>query len=63
MGGRTRTVVTTASAFALLVLLWELVKLVVPDDGVVVGGVRILPRTDDASMPHVWTVIAKLGQP
>ena len=63
MGGRTRTVVTTASAFALLVLLWELVKLVVPDDGVVVGGVRILPRTDDASMPHVWTVLAKLGQP
>ena len=35
----------------------------VPDDGVVVGGVRILPRTDDASMPHVWTVLAKLGQP
>jgi NitT/TauT family transport system permease protein len=63
MGGRTRSVVTTVSAFALLVLLWELVKLVVPDDGVVVGGVRILPRTDDASMPHVWTVIAKLGQP
>lgn len=63
MGGRTRTAVTTVAAFALLVVLWELVKLVVPDDGVVIGGVRVLPRTDDASMPHVWTVVAKLGQP
>ena len=63
MGGRTRSVVTTASAFALLVLLWELVKLVVPDDGVVVAGVRILPRTDDASMPHVWEVLRRLGRP
>lgn len=63
MGGRTRSVVATVGAFVLLVALWELVKLVVPDDGVVVGGVRILPRTDDASMPHVWTVLAKLAQP
>ena len=36
MGGRTRSVVTTVAAFALLVVLWELVKLVVPDNGVVV---------------------------
>jgi NitT/TauT family transport system permease protein len=63
MAGRTRSVVTTVAAFVLLVALWELVKLVVPDDGVVVGGVRILPRTDDAAMPHVWTVLAKLGSP
>ena len=63
MGGRTRSVVTTVAAFALLVVLWELVKLVVPDNGVVIGGVRVLPRTDDASMPHVWTVLARMGQP
>lgn len=63
MAGRTRTAVTTVVAFALLVGLWELVKAVVPDDGVVVAGVRVLPRTDDATMPHVWTVLARLGSP
>ncbi len=63
MGGRTRSVVTTVAAFVLLVALWELVKLVVPDNGVVIGGVRVLPRTDDAAMPHVWTVLARMGQP
>lgn len=63
MAGRTRSVVRTVAAFVLLVVLWELVKLVVPGDGVVLGGVRVLPRTDDASMPHVTTVLARLGSP
>ncbi|MGE0295146.1 ABC transporter permease [Pseudonocardia sp.] len=51
------------AAFALLVAAWELTKLVLPDGGVTVGGVRVLPRTDDAAMPHVWTVLAQLFQP
>jgi NitT/TauT family transport system permease protein len=63
MGSRVRTVLTTAAAFVLLVLAWELAKLVLPAAGVTVGGVRLLPRTDDAAMPHVWTVLAKLGAP
>jgi NitT/TauT family transport system permease protein len=67
MAGRSRTPLTAAvpvvAAFALLVALWELVKLVVPDDGVVLGGTRVLPRTDDAAMPHVWTVLARLAEP
>jgi NitT/TauT family transport system permease protein len=63
MAGRSRAPLTAAAAFVLLVVLWELVKLVVPDDGVVLGGTRVLPRTDDAAMPHVWTVLARLAEP
>lgn len=60
---RYRTVVSSVVAIVALVVAWELVKLVVPDAGVTVGGTRILPRTDDAAMPHVWTVVAALGKP
>jgi NitT/TauT family transport system permease protein len=63
MAGRTRSAVAGVAAFLLLVALWELVKVVVPDDGVVVGGIRVLPRTDDAAMPHVWTVLGRLARP
>jgi NitT/TauT family transport system permease protein len=29
----------------------------------VLFGVRILPRADDLSMPHLWTVLQRLGRP
>jgi NitT/TauT family transport system permease protein len=54
---------TAVAAFVLLVVVWELVKLVVPDDGVTVGSVRVLPRTTDAAMPHVWTIVGTLFEP
>jgi NitT/TauT family transport system permease protein len=64
--GRSRT----ASAWAwgaigivLLVLAWEGYKLVAPADGVVVGGVRILPRNTDLAMPHVWDMFGRLLEP
>jgi NitT/TauT family transport system permease protein len=63
MGGRWRSVLVTAAAFVLLVVLWELAKVVLPADGVTVGDVRVLPRSADSAMPHVWTVLAQLGQP
>jgi NitT/TauT family transport system permease protein len=63
MAGRARTVLTAALAFVLLVAAWELAKLVLPDDGVLLGETRVLPRTDDASMPHVWTVLGRLAEP
>jgi NitT/TauT family transport system permease protein len=63
MVGRARAVVAAVVAFALLVALWELAKLVLPGDGVLVGGTRILPRTDDSAMPHVWTVLGRLFEP
>jgi NitT/TauT family transport system permease protein len=61
--GRARGAAAAVAAFALLVVVWELVKAVVPDDGVSIGGIRVLPRTSDAAMPHVWTVLGRLFDP
>src|SRR5437588_7566679 len=63
MVGRARAVGAAVVAFAVLVALWELAKLVLPADGVVLGDTRILPRTDDSAMPHVWTVLGRLFEP
>lgn len=63
MVSRSRSLLTAVAAFVLLVALWELAKLVLPADGVTVGGTRLLPRTGDATMPHVWTVLERLGTP
>ena len=60
---RLRTAVSAIVAFTLLVVAWELAKAVLPEDGVRIGDTRVLPRTDDAAMPHVWTVLARLGEP
>jgi NitT/TauT family transport system permease protein len=45
------------------VVLWEGYKAVGNPDGTVLFGVRILPRADDLSMPHLWTVFQRLGRP
>jgi NitT/TauT family transport system permease protein len=63
MAGRLRALLTAGAAFGLLVAVWELGKLLLPADGLSVGGARLLPRTGDAFMPHVWTVLARLGSP
>jgi NitT/TauT family transport system permease protein len=48
---------------AAFVLLWEGYKVVGNPDGTVLFGVRVLPRADDLSMPHLWTVLQRLGRP
>jgi len=63
MVGRARAVGAAVVSFVLLVVLWELAKFLLPDEGVLVGDTRVLPRTDDAAMPHVWTVVARLFEP
>jgi NitT/TauT family transport system permease protein len=57
-----RALFATGGLLALL-LLWEGYKLVGNPDGTVLFGTRVLPRADDLSMPHVWTVLSRLGQP
>lgn len=42
---------------------WELYKALGPDDGVVVAGTRVLPRTTDLAMPHTWEMVARLLEP
>jgi NitT/TauT family transport system permease protein len=47
-------------ALILVAAAWEGYKLVGPDGGGVVLGMRILPRANDVGMPHVWTMGQRL---
>ena len=49
-------------ALILLAALWELYKLVIPEDGVRVGDALILPRSDDTSMPHLSEIFGAFGK-
>lgn len=50
-------------ALVLLAAGWELYKLAAPDDGVRVGDGLVLPRSDDASMPHLSEIFGVFGEP
>ncbi|WP_323790991.1 ABC transporter permease [Nocardioides sp.] len=43
--------------------LWEAYKAIAPENGVLVGENRVLPRTTDLAMPHVWDMVQRLGEP
>ena len=60
---RIRRVAMFPLAFALVAGVWELYKLVGPEDGASVLGLRLLPRTGDIAMPHVWDMAKRLGRP
>jgi len=47
----------------LLGILWEAYKAIGPADGVVVADARILPRTSDLAMPHLWEMVARMLEP
>ena len=71
-GGARRRVVAVWGAVGVLALLaiWEIYKFLGPAEGFVIGaiagetgsGVMILPRTNDRAMPHLWDMVARLGQ-
>jgi len=46
-----------------LLALWEAYKALGPADGVVIADQRVLPRTTDLAMPHIWDMIARLLEP
>lgn len=48
---------------ALLAGVWELYTFLGPAEGVVVGGVTVLPRTTDLAMPHIWVMFERLSEP
>jgi NitT/TauT family transport system permease protein len=58
-----RRVLLVLAGIAVFAVLWEGYKLVGNPDGTVLFGVRVLPRADDLSMPHLWTVVQRLGRP
>ena len=51
------------AALALVVVIWETYKSFGPQDGGKLLGVRILPRTSDYAMPHVWDMFSRFGRP
>jgi NitT/TauT family transport system permease protein len=66
-GHWTRSALARTGWFVLSVVvvcaLWEAYKAVGSPDGGSVFGIRVLPRADDASMPHVWQVLERFGRP
>lgn len=63
---RLRPVLLGFAGIIALVALWELYKYLGPADGVVLfateqrgSGIRILPRTHDRAMPHVWDMVVR----
>lgn len=46
-----------------LALLWEAYKALGPASGVLIHGVTVLPRTSDLAMPHLITMVMRLGDP
>ncbi|MEJ3748889.1 ABC transporter permease subunit [Actinomycetes bacterium KLBMP 9797] len=59
---RARVAVGVVVALLLGALVWEGYK-AVGGDGVSVFGVRVLPRADDAAMPHVLDMLRRFGDP
>ena len=51
------------AALALVVVIWETYKALGPEDGGTIAGVRILPRTSEYAMPHVWDMFSRFGRP
>jgi len=60
---RFRRVWTFALALILVAVLWELYKVIGPEDGGTLFGWTILPRANDTAMPHVWEMVSCYGQP
>ena len=47
----------------LVIALWEMYKVVGPQDGGKLFGAGVLPRSNDTAMPHVWTMPSRYGRP
>jgi NitT/TauT family transport system permease protein len=60
---RARRVWTFALALILVGAVWELYKVIGPQEGGTVFGWTILPRANDTAMPHVWEMFSRYGQP
>ena len=60
---RVRRALMYPLAFVLVACAWELYKWVGPAKGGEILGMRLLARTDDRAMPHVWKMVQRLGRP
>ena len=57
-----RTAMFIVSIFS-VVAIWELYKIIGPQDGGKFFGVSVLPRANNTAMPHVSTMLSRYGRP
>ncbi|MGJ0205098.1 ABC transporter permease subunit [Leucobacter sp. gxy201] len=55
-----KMVIWGAVGLLMLVVLWEGYKAFGPAEGLVIGDTRVLPRTTDLAMPHIWDMFSRL---
>jgi len=58
-----RRTVLFVAALGLAAVAWELYKAIGPEQGGDIFGWRIIPKTNDRVMPHVWEMLAEFGDP
>src|SRR3546814_12665488 len=63
MASRIRPLLLGLLGMLAVAALWEGYKALGPEDGLLVGESRVLPRTTDLAMPHVWDVISRILEP
>lgn len=63
MNPRLRRALMFVIAMVLVVAVWEGYKAIGPAKGGALLGFKILPRTNDQVMPHVWPVVTRLFDP
>jgi NitT/TauT family transport system permease protein len=51
------------AALGLAAITWEVYKAIGPEQGGDIFGWRIIPKTNDRVMPHVWEMLAEFGDP
>jgi NitT/TauT family transport system permease protein len=60
---RFRAVILGVLGIVAVVGAWDMYKAFGPEQGVLVGDTRILPRTTDLAMPHSWEMVQRFGEP
>lgn len=63
LSARLRAAAWFVAGLLLLAVLWELYKAVGPATGGKIGPWRLLPRTENSAMPHVWDMLAGFTKP
>lgn len=63
MVARIRPLILGILGLLAVAALWEGYKALGPEDGLLVGDNRVLPRTTDLAMPHVWDIVQRILEP
>lgn len=60
---RLRRVVLFVVSLVLVAVLWEVYKAIGPAGGGKIFGWKLLPRSNDNAMPHVWEMLSRYADP